>query len=254
MRRLPSTYGLALLILCGCGTGKISLRDASVDDDGDGDGEMDVEVGDGGTTSPVPGAMQKDTDLDGLCDRTERQFGTDPSRLDSDSDGLPDLIEIGNGFDATDQHSPAEDQVAGLIGAPGAILEFPVRVTVEGDGQALSGYFEVVPSIYADGKSAQDFFRGTMATDADPVDGVRHIEHGAARFAGVLGRTRLSFSLRFEYPADGEPVACARAYPLRYSLKSDDGESYAQRLFLLEVLPDSDPGTNSDFCLPTRCQ
>jgi hypothetical protein len=163
MRGFLTMYGFALLSLCACGTGKVSGGDASVDLD------VDAGVRDGGTSHPSSGSLQKDTDLDGLCDRTERQFGTDPGNLDSDSDGLPDLIEIGNGFDATDPHSPAEDQIARLVGAPGAILDFPVRVTVEGDGQALSGYFEVVPSIYADGRTAQDFFRGTMATDADPV-------------------------------------------------------------------------------------
>jgi hypothetical protein len=242
MRGFHRMRGLVIVALCGCNAdlpGQVA--DAGAD------------AGDAGGSPAPPVALPKDTDSDGLCDRTERQFGTDALAKDTDADGLPDLIEVGNGFDATSPDEPAEDQVAYLVGEPGSVLEFPVRMTVQGDGQALSGYFEVIPSIYADGMTAQDFFRGTMATAADPVDGVRSVQPGSARFAGVLGRTRLSFALRFEYP-EGAAVECGRAYPLRYALKSDDGMTVAERLFLLAVAPAVEAGLERPYCLPSRCQ
>jgi hypothetical protein len=243
MRGLHCMLGLVVVALWGC------------DPDSTGDAADAPDAGDaGGMLESPPVTLPTDTDGDGLCDRTERQFGTDVATSDSDADGLPDLIEIGNGLDATSPAEPAEDQVAHLVGKPGSWLEFPVRMTVQGDGQALSGYFEVIPSIYADGTTAQDFFRGTMATTADPIDGVRSVQPGSARFAGVLGRTRLSFALRFDYPEDGAAVECGRAYPLRYALKSDDGMTVAERLFLLVVAPEVEPGMQPQYCLPSRCQ
>ncbi|HEY3393918.1 MAG TPA: hypothetical protein VGK58_14495, partial [Lacipirellulaceae bacterium] len=223
MRCFHCILGLVVLMaVCGC----------NADPNGDA-ADAGPDAGDAGAAEPPSVALPVDTDGDGLCDRTERQFGTDDQARDTDADELPDLIEIGNGFDATSPDEPAEDQIGHLVGEPGSVLEFPVRMTVQGDGQALSGYFEVIPSIYADGLTAQDFFRGTMATSADPVDGVRSVQPGSARFAGVLGRTRLSFALRFEYPQDAAVVECGRAYPLRYALKSDDGMTVAERIFLL---------------------
>jgi hypothetical protein len=244
MARLHGMLGLAVLAFCGCHPDSVGAAADAVPDAGDA----------GKVSEPPPVMLPTDTDGDGLCDRTERQFGTDFEAKDSDADGLPDLIEIGNGFDATSSDEPAEDQVAYLVGEPGAGLEFPVRMTVQGDGQALTGYFEVIPSIYADGVTAQEFFRGTMATTADPIDGVRSVQPGSARFGGVLGRTRLSFALRFEYPEGLDAVECGRAYPLRYVLKSDDGMTVAERLFLLVVAPEVEANLERQYCLPSRCQ
>lgn len=39
-----------------------------------------------------------DTDGDTLSDEIEQQLGTDPSSIDSDTDGYPDGIEVANGF------------------------------------------------------------------------------------------------------------------------------------------------------------
>jgi hypothetical protein len=244
MRGFRCLLGIVVVAFLGCDPG--SVADAA---------DAGPDAGDAGGMLAFPPAMlPQDTDGDGLCDRTERQFGTDFEAGDSDADELPDLIEVGNGLDATSPDDPAEDQVAYLVGKPGSGLEFPVRMTVQGDGQALSGSFEVIPSIYADGTTAQDFFHGTMATAADPVDGVRSVQPDSARFAGVLGRTRLSFALRFEYPDDAAALECGRAYPLRYALKSDDGMTVAERLFLLVVAPEVEPNMKRQYCLPSRCQ
>jgi hypothetical protein len=208
-----------------------------------------------GPTVAMPGVgLATDADHDGLCDATEEQVGTDPRSPDSDGDGLPDLIELGNGFDATDPSSPATDQVAVLEARDGAALDFPVRATVDGDGQGVSGLFQSISSIYVDQTTAQDFYTGSIAISADPVDGVRSIDARSARFDSVLGRTRLVFSLHFEYGAEAKPVKCAKSYPFRYSMKSDDGDTSADRLYLLNVIPQGQSGDAIKYCLPSSCQ
>jgi hypothetical protein len=195
-----------------------------------------------------------DSDGDGLCDTTEQQVGTDPHMKDSDGDGLPDLIELANGFDPNNRADPGVDQLAYLQAKLGAATDFPVRATFDGDGGGVSGYFDALPSIYSDLSTAQDFYRGTTAVSADPVDAVRSIDSESARFAAVLGHTRLGFSLHFEYLADSPPVTCARAYPFRYSLKADNGDVSGDRMFLLIVSQEAAGATDLDYCLPVGCQ
>jgi hypothetical protein len=215
---------------------------------------------------PVP--APSDGDGDGLCDVTEDEFGTDPAMIDTDGDRLPDLIELVNGFDATDPESPFDDQLGYLEARRESSMDFPVRVTVDGDGQGFSGYFQALTAIYADGRSAADFFAGATAVSAYPIDGVRSINEGSAHFAAVLGRTRLAFSLRFEYLDELGVLDCKRAYPFRYAIKSDDGVTRAERLYLLIVVPENSidiapprsagamPLTDAagEHCLPQSCQ
>jgi hypothetical protein len=200
------------------------------------------------------GALVFDRDGDGLCDGTEAEFGTDPKQSDTDGDGIPDLVELGNGFDATDSTQPAADQIAHLLANPSSTLDFPVRVTIEGDGGGVSGHFADLGSFYSDGSSARDYFRDALAVSADPLDGVRRIDADAASFRSVLGRTRLEFNLRFVYaPADALP--CTRAYPFGYNLESDSGDVVSEAMFLLVVSPESEQDASSmDYCLPTECQ
>jgi hypothetical protein len=196
-----------------------------------------------------------DSDSDGLCDITEQQLGTDPMSADTDSDGLPDAIEVSYGFDPTDQTAPSADQLAHLEARGGAVLDFPVRTTVQGDGQGVTGVFQPLSSIYADGATAEDFFIGASAVSADPADGVRSIATGSARFDSVLGPTRLAFSLHFEHPTDDTKApSCAKAYPFRYSVKSDDGDTRGDRLFLLIVSPEGQAGTAPQYCPLKGCQ
>ena len=200
------------------------------------------------------GLLADDRDGDGLCDHTELQFGTDPRSADSDGDGLPDLIELANGFDPVGPQQPASDQVAWLQARGGAAIDFPVRTTVDGEGLGLSGYFESVPSIYSDGSSAQDFYGSTLAVSADPVDAVRSIDSESARFFSVLGHTRLGFSLHFAYTADAPAIDCARAYPFRYGIKSDDGKVVSERLYLLVVSSSASSPAATDYCVPFGCE
>lgn len=222
---------------------------------GCGGGESDSRVSQSSDAGGEPSRAVDDTDRDGLCDITEWDFGTNPDRADSDGDGLPDLIELGNGFGPLERSAPATDQIGELSAERGASLDFPVRVTVDGDGRAVSGFFIDIPSLYLDGSSAADFFAGATAVSADPIDGPRRVNADAAEFVAVLGTTRLLFNLRFEYRVPGgsdetEP-SCQRAYPFRYAIKASDGEDLAERLYLLRV----GAGASSaiPYCLPTDC-
>jgi hypothetical protein len=196
-----------------------------------------------------------DHDGDGLCDSTEESFGTDPNVRDTDGDGLPDLIELANGFDPLNRDDPGPDQLAYLQAVLGASTDFMVRATFDGNGQGVAGYFEATESIYTDHSTAQDFYRGTTAVSADPVDSVRSIESESARFAAVLGHARLGFSLRFAYTTVSPKIDCARAYPFRYSLKSDSGDVQGDRLYLLLVATNLAGGAASlNYCMPAVCQ
>jgi hypothetical protein len=237
MRRLAHALVFLLAALQACG----------------GDSHSDQPVKDFVRDAAV-GEPVLDHDGDGLCDGTEHDFGTDPRSNDSDGDGLPDLIELANGFDPVNRADPRPDQVAYLEAKSGGSTDFSVRTTFDGQGEGVSGYFDAISSIYSDGSTAQDFYRGTAAVSADPVDSVRGIEQDSARFAAVLGHARLGFILHFEYMQGGPSVDCARAYPFRYSLKTDNGDVLGDRLFLLVVGAGAGTASDLDFCLPSGCQ
>lgn len=218
-------------------------------------GGEQAEVADRAPDAALPDDRLPDADADGLCDFTEDELGTDPLAADTDRDGLPDLVELLHSFVPTDWSSPASTQLAHLEARQAATAQFAVRVTVEGDGQGVSGDFDALPSSYDDELSAADFFAGASAVSASPMDAVRSIDEGSARFAAVLGRTRLAFDLRFDYPWDelGE-LPCARSYPFRYAIKSDDGETRSNGLYLLVVSPEGTVGTEARHCLPLHCE
>lgn len=201
-----------------------------------------------------PGGDTSDKDGDGLCDATEFELGTDYLAADSDEDQLPDLIELASSFDPLDDADPLPDQLALLEGAPGSQLEFAVRSTVEGDGQSLAGWFSAAGSFYRDGLSAADYFVGATAVSADPIDAARSINQESARFAAVLGKTRLVFNLRFDY-GSRPALDCGRAYPFRYAIKSDDGDTRSERFYLLVVAPAGATTLDAaDLCIPEHCE
>lgn len=211
-------------------------------------GPLAVDAG-----TPLVG-MGEDADDDGLCDSSEAQLGTDPMAADTDGDDLPDLIEVGSGFEPVDPLDPAVDQVGYLLADAGAGLDFPIRATVLGDGQGVTGFFEQVGSLYFDGSNAGDFLTSVSAVSAAPTDAVRSINNESSRFAAVLGKTRLEFKAHFEYPSGRRAPNCTRTYPFRYVLKRDDASTLGERLYLLVVRPLAEDGAFAEHCLPSDCQ
>lgn len=221
--------GTLAVLLLGCDSP--AVRHESKDD-------ATVDGAAGASARPV----SRDTDADGLCDATEKEVATNLSDTDTDGDGPSDLVELAYGFGPLDVANPAPEQVAVLGGRVGASIDFPVRVTVIGSGEAQAGTFEVGPTVYEDGLTADAFFQAAAAVSGEPLENVRGIDYASERFISVLGETRLAFSLRFQHPAEASP-GCIRAYPFHYVVKSSRGETNNLRQYVLVVIPD---GTNYD--------
>lgn len=68
--------------------------DSLVDLDDDNDGYLDVVELDEGSDSLSASSKPQDSDNDGLTDKQENQFGSNPSLKDTDGDGLDDKVEF----------------------------------------------------------------------------------------------------------------------------------------------------------------
>lgn len=195
--------------------------------------------------------LDVDTDSDGVCDVTEEAYGSDVNTSDSDRDGLPDLTELAANFDPSDPTSPNPDQIGYIAGAPQAALDFVLRMTVEGSGLGYSGEFRDFETIDAFGLTAKDFYEGAVALSGDPPDNVRGIQAESEHFSSVLGKTRLSFMLRFQVRTT-KLSNCTMAYPFEYRVKATDGRYVASRDYILIATHDGD-GERPKFCLPPAC-
>jgi hypothetical protein len=228
----------------------LQLTAAACDASGSAGGSPLELPGEAGALAPAP-AQLADSDHDGLCDVTEEQLGTDVDRVDTDSDGIPDFVEIIAGYDSSDATSPSIDQIGRLMGQAGQTLDYEVRATFNGVGQGASGLFSALSSLNPRGLRADHYFISGHALSAEPPDNVRGIEPGAEHFGSVLGNTRLVFSLHFAYGGDPPPT-CTAALPFEYSLKSDSGFYVGSRTYLLIVSSDVRPKAE-DFCRPVAC-
>jgi Bacterial TSP3 repeat len=209
---------------------------------------------DGGTPIDAATLSPDDTDGDGLCNETEKDVGTDPEVLDTDGDGYPDLVEVMAEFDALDALSPGLDQVATLAAERGRVLDFEVRATVDGMGEGYTGVFAAYPSTNVDGLMAVDFLKRSTAFGAEPLDHVRGVDVDGAHFDSVLGRTRLSFRLRFAFNLVSSDFPCADAFSFTYGVKDDLGRRRGVRDYVLIVVPEGATGMSAaDFCVPPAC-
>jgi hypothetical protein len=193
-----------------------------------------------------------DRDRDGLCNGTELAIASDPDRIDTDRDGLPDFTEAFINFSATDPLIPAPDQVTYLSAASDHPLDFEVRMTVIGSGLGYTGEFRGLDAPDARGITAKDFYLGAEAVAGEPVDNVRGIQAESERFESVLGKTRVSFLLHFAIGATKVP-GCSLGYPFEYRLKDDNGRFSAARDYLLIVTPDLNTAGEHTFCVPASC-
>jgi hypothetical protein len=201
---------------------------------------------------PAPTARNDDRDQDGLCDSTEERTRTNPDLLDTDADGFPDAVEVLANYNPTDPSTPGPDQLGYLLGQPGRMLDLELRSTIEGNGQGATGQFMARNAFDAYGLRASDFFVSALAVGAVPPDNVRGMSAGEERFASVLGKTRLTFRLHFEFAGD-VMLKCVAALPFVYSIKSDTGGYMGSRDYLLVVLPNDSAVKPEDFCRPVAC-
>jgi hypothetical protein len=195
-------------------------------------------------------APERDRDSDGLCDETELALGTDPERRDTDGDGLLDAHEQIAGTDPRNRQSPGSDQLV-LLSA-GERVDFPIGLAVDQSGAGVRGEFSDRNALDREGRRASNFFRSSSASAAVPPENAPTIESGRARFASVLGRTRLEFELHFAADA-GAINDCAAVLPFAYAATLDDGTTLAKERAVLVVAKDATPPAADDFCLPVAC-
>lgn len=214
-----------------------------------------ITVPSSATDAPDAAADSGDTpdrDRDGVCDATEQRYGGDIAGSDTDRDGMPDLMELIAGFNPDEPTQPSPDQVAILSGEPQAVLDFELRLTLDGRGQGYTGAFEAGTPLAGDSLSASSFYTGAVAMAADPRENVRGMVATSERIGVVDGRTRLSFRLSFRN-TQTQPATCTAGYPFLYRITADNGSLAVSRPFLLIVTSDLDSGGSSEFCMPTSC-
>jgi hypothetical protein len=176
-----------------------------------------------------------DSDGDGICDFNEIQRRTDPDDPDSDDDGFSDYVEAQNGTGPNDLTSPDRSIVVTMSEAFDGALELPLAFSVRGIGETFSGELVRVPIFLADdGTEARTFFAGSHALAATPMENVRGGFEGTS-FFGVIGRTLLTFDLRFEQRQGAR--GCMRAYPFAYTVKTGEGSARGTTQRWLVIVP-----------------
>lgn len=189
-----------------------------------------------------------DSDMDGLCDVTEIARGTDPSRSDTDGDGFSDRIEIQLGFDALLPASPNREIIHTMRENPEATLQVEIVQEVRGEGEEFTGAFEGLPVTDLAMLTAADFYVGSEALYADPIENVGAVDESAETFRGVVGRTRLAWEVRFAF-GSGLVRDCVRAYPFRYNVKRSDGTFLSAQRHYLVILPIGDTLATAEWCV-----
>lgn len=199
---------------------------------------------DGGTDIGV------DTDRDGLCDRTEASYYTDPADPDTDDDGYPDGVEVIDGDDPLAPAEPLRERVVFLTESADATAMLTVTQAVRGAGESYTGAFQTLrtPDLY--GREAAAFFVKALATLANPPDNVIAID--GEQFIGVMGRTLLVFDLSFAFGSE-LPRSCASAYPFRYNIKRQDGRLVSTTRYTLVVLPPGQTPASAPWCELAGC-
>ncbi len=199
-------------------------------------------------TSDANVIVYVDSDGDGLCDDTEYARGTDPTIPDTDGDGVSDRVEVDFGFQPTRTDSPDRELLYYVSEAAGASIDVPITYTTSGQGQSFTGAFQSLVVADPFGASIDDYYAGSIALGARPMENVFEVRPEDQRIDGVVGRTELVYSVSFESPPV-EARGCMRAYPWRYNIKRNDGRLVFARRYLLVVVPDG----ASTWCAPTSC-
>lgn len=205
---------------------------------------------DAGDLADASSDVGLDSDGDGLCDRTEPSYHTDPANPDSDADGYPDGVEVIDGDDPLAPAEPLRERVVFLTENADATATFTVTLAVRGEGESYTGAFQSLRTRDAFGREAGAFFEKALATIANPPDNVIAID--GEQFIAVTGRTLLVFELSFAF-GDELPRSCAAAYPFRYNIKRQDGRLVSTVRYTLVVLPPGQTPSSAAWCQLSAC-
>jgi hypothetical protein len=149
----------------------------------------------------------QDSDRDGLGERTELLYGTDPNKPDTDDDGLSDFLEVG-GWSIAFEGEPEL-----------AVTSDPLRVDTDADGDddqteydmqthpRISGLKNTAPELHEVVLNTNGFvvtFTGQLL-DADDNVSALSVDWGDGSEPQVLTEPALgAFSLQHEYQSEGE--------------------------------------------------
>jgi hypothetical protein len=196
---------------------------------------------------------ERDKDRDGLCDDSEIALGSDPTRVDTDGDGLPDALEALSGTDLQDPSDPSDDHVAYFAVSDGA-RDFELSLTVDqAHGQAAIGQLVSRNAADPESRRAGDFLSDVVAVSAEPPDSVRGIEADNARFDVILDRVRLRYRLHFQSDVEARLFTCAAGLPFDFMVKDDAGNNLAREHYLLVVSSEGGKPAPEQFCRPVAC-
>jgi len=181
----------------------------------------------------------EDADLDGLTNRIESELGTDPTRADSDGDGLNDMTELseltnidtdGDGIpdalessisDGDDDCVP--DQFDAVQGFVAGALEKLVPIYCPTSGVCDSGKAALSITCGADGLPQCDTsaVTGYEASETSCGDGLDNDCDGAVDSGGVCGPAVASVALA----AQGTSIAVGETTQLTFTVQFSDSTS-----------------------------
>lgn len=192
-----------------------------------------------------------DSDEDGLCDPQEVSRGLRVDDPDTDRDGYSDLAEVSLGFDPLLPASPDRETIVFVREAAEGNGRVTITVAVNGTGETYAGSFQAIDQIFPDGIDASDFYAGSGPVGAEPMANVFRLDEGTQSFVGVRGRTLLVYDVRLAFT--GAALGCMRAYPFQYVVKREDGRVVAARRFTLVVVPDGMRPGEGTWCGARPC-
>ena len=131
-------------------------------------------------------------------------------------------------------------------------LDFAAAITAYGDGEGVTGQLLARNGLDRNNRRASDYFRGMVATGAEPPDNVRGEHDDAGHFDSILGATRLTFRLQFAIMS-AQKLTCAAALPFDLALKSDAGGLIGTQRYVLVLTGKQPPLERRTFACQSAC-
>ena len=132
---------------------------------------LSPQIGPPGSGGPIPGCVAQvnsdtvDSDHDGLSDALEHRIGTDPCKLDTDGDGIPDGYEYESALDLNNRALP----YPGKEPYPNPLDGTDANVDYDGDGLTMADEYSLWVYTTGGGKFPLTYSDGTQDTGGPTV-------------------------------------------------------------------------------------